>query len=152
MEETINRIQNETLLPKLRTFKLFKEEYKLENYLTVIKDKRYQTALIRFRISSHNLRIETGRYDKPKTPAQNRKCIYCTLNLVEDEQHLLITCPLYQTHRDSLFEKSTECIPDFNTLTDREKFIQIMSSKDTDLLNSLAEYIFLSFKLRNDQA
>ncbi len=55
------------LLPKLRTYKTFKKKFKQENYLSVIKDNRYMTALVRFRISSHKLKIETGYYTKLKT-------------------------------------------------------------------------------------
>ena len=39
----------------------------------------------RFRISSHNLRIETGRHEKPKIPSEDRTCLKCNLNEVEDE-------------------------------------------------------------------
>lgn len=36
------------------------------------------------RLSLHHLRIESGRYDK-KCPINERKCIYCNSNDVEDE-------------------------------------------------------------------
>ncbi len=49
-------IQKSDILPKLRTYKTLKQE----NYLSVIKDCRYITALVRFCISLHNLKIETG--------------------------------------------------------------------------------------------
>ena len=152
MECTLSRINDSTLQPKLRTFKLFKEEFKLENYLTDIKDIRYQISLARFRISSHNLRIETGRYDKPITPPNERKCIYCTENKVEDECHFLLVCPLYQPGRESFMEICSECIPDFNLLNIEEQFTKIMSSKSVILINSLSEFVYHSFKKRNSHA
>ena len=49
-----------------------------------------RTAYTRFRLSSHNLRIETGRWSG--TPRDNRKC-KCDMNCVQDETHALLECP-----------------------------------------------------------
>ena len=46
MKFTLENIQNSELYPNLRTYKLFKQEYKLENYLTQIKYLRYIKVLI----------------------------------------------------------------------------------------------------------
>ncbi len=51
-------IKNSISNPKLRTFKLFKNEYKLETYLMSTKNLNHTLSLSRFRISSHNLIIE----------------------------------------------------------------------------------------------
>ena len=47
----------------------------------------------RFRISSHQLRIETGRYEN--TPRNERLCLFCTSNKIEDENHFLLDCKTY---------------------------------------------------------
>jgi hypothetical protein len=44
--------------------------------------------------------IETGRYNKPFTPAKKRYCKYC-LNQAENEKHFLLYCPLYNCIRES---------------------------------------------------
>ena len=44
----------------------------------------------KFRISSHQLEIECGRYRK--IPASQRICKLCNLE-VEDELHFLLECP-----------------------------------------------------------
>ncbi len=46
------------MYPKLQTYKLFKQEYKLENHLLQLKDLHCIKLLIRYRISSHSLEIE----------------------------------------------------------------------------------------------
>ncbi len=61
----------------------------------VIKDYRYIIELARFRISSHNLKIETGRYAKPKLEVNLRKYIYCDFNETEDEVYFLNKCTLF---------------------------------------------------------
>ena len=49
---------------KLRTFKTFKNDYKLENYLCIKVDKYLIFNLAKLCISNHQLDIETGRYQK----------------------------------------------------------------------------------------
>ena len=47
---------------KLRTFKMFKNNYKMEIYLSLKVDKHLISNLAKFRNSNHQLEIETGRY------------------------------------------------------------------------------------------
>ncbi len=62
MNSALENIHNSHLYSKLRIYKLFKQEYKLDIYLTHLKDLLYIKSLTRFRTSSHTLRIETERY------------------------------------------------------------------------------------------
>ena len=89
MNDTLKDIANSTKFPKLRTYKLFKKDFRLENYLIEIENTKHALALARFRISSHNLRIETGRYGQRKIKPEERLCIYCRSKAVEDEQHFV---------------------------------------------------------------
>ena len=41
----------------------FKHNFELENYLNFITEKKYKVALTQFRLSSHDLAIERGRYE-----------------------------------------------------------------------------------------
>ena len=45
----------------------------------------------RFRLSSHNLRIETGRWSR--IARENRFCS-CEMNAVQTEDHVALECPL----------------------------------------------------------
>ena len=66
-------------------------------------------ALVKLRISSHKLRIETGRYDK--IPREERLCNLCNSNKIEDETHFLLDCPRYSSIRDMFFSKIESKIP-----------------------------------------
>ena len=55
----------------------------------IIEHKR--VAVTRFRVSAHNLKIETGRWNR--TPRNERKCS-CPLNEVQDEYHVVFKCKL----------------------------------------------------------
>ena len=57
----------------------------------------YRFIITRWRLSNHDLRIETGRYTKPMTPRENRTCVLC--NVIEDEYHVIFSCPLYNSIR-----------------------------------------------------
>ena len=57
-------------------------------YLVLTRKNPSRKALVRFRISSRQLRIETGRYKK--TPRNERICYFCTSNKIEDENHFLL--------------------------------------------------------------
>jgi hypothetical protein len=111
-EKCMNNIQDSECYPKLRTYKKFKINFREEFNFSVIKDYRYVIALIRFRISSHNLRIETGRYTRPKVKVDQRVCIYCNSNETEDELHFLIRCSLFSKERDLLYKVCSEYIHD----------------------------------------
>ena len=107
---------------KLRFYNIVKSEITFEPYLTINEYER-RRALAQLRSSNHRLNCETGRYDLNKSPKYHskleldnklwRKCckISCgaqaeTLShlpffepIIEDEQHFLATCPLYQNTR-----------------------------------------------------
>ena len=51
-----------TTSSKLETYCLFKLDTSCESYLNKISLNKYKFALSRFRLSSHNLALETGRY------------------------------------------------------------------------------------------
>ena len=70
---------------RLQFYCIFKHNFEMEKYLTCEIENKYKTTLARFRTSSHNLFIETGRYDN--TPRQNRLCKSCNVNQIGDEYH-----------------------------------------------------------------
>jgi hypothetical protein len=63
--------------------------------------------LSQFRCGILPLSIETGHYIS-ETPEQ-RICLFCTDNKIEDEKHSLIQCPFYNNIRvDICSEKNYE--------------------------------------------
>ena len=79
---------------KLSYYRLYKNYLSLETekYL-YISNHRYRNALCKFRVSAHNLEIETGRYFR--IAPQERICKCCTSNSIESEYHFLLVYPLY---------------------------------------------------------
>lgn len=133
-------------LDKLRTFKTFKNNYKMENYINMKLDKQMIFNFARLRISNHSLEIETGRYKK-KTLEQ-RLCKICNDDLIEDEMHFLMTCTAYRSERTEVFEKLNALIVAFHSYTIQEKFKFLMGTNDTEVLTILIPYIDKCFKIR----
>ena len=104
-------------------------------------DRKLLREITRFRTSSHSLRIETGRHQKPIVPAPKRICVKCTLDLVEDEIHCLIVCPSNSIQRNSLFLIATKIIENFQTLDDISKFTTIMECRQPELLSELGKFL-----------
>ena len=107
-------------------------------------------AIARFRTSSHNLAIETGRHHKPNPiPVSERLCSTC--NVVEDEIHHLISCKIFVDTRKNLFQFCSENCPDFHTMSENAKFNYIISSKCEILLSKVGEFLLKanSFKSTN---
>ena len=131
---------------KLRTYKTFKSNLKLEPYLTNLCFEERQT-LCKFRCSDHTLLIETGR--QKGLAVEERKCEMCAMRLVEDEIHFLITCPAFDNLRTTLLGLSkADCLPA------SLQFSKIMSSTDPTILHALAKFIIDAnrFKLTSSAA
>ena len=110
----------------LRTYLfLFKNHFQFEQYLTIkIFDKR--RCLTTFRISSHRLKIETGRFSKSLSPLENRVCDHYQ-SVIEDEFHFMIQCPKY-THICKFFiQMFRNIVKNFLSLDDKLKFNWLLS-------------------------
>ena len=59
------------------------------SYFGLIGKLSKRKELVKFRISNHKLRTETGTNDQ--IPRVNRLCPICESNQIEDESHFLIS-------------------------------------------------------------
>ena len=127
--------------PKLANYKLFKTQAGIEKYNACVLNEKYRIALSRFRCSAHSLAVEEGRYRNIERA--ERKCIFCPLNIIEDEYHFLLVCPFYREIRKS-------CLPNYYCRwPSKQKFIRLLQSSQTGTINKLAKYLFLATAHRN---
>jgi hypothetical protein len=90
-----------------------------------------------FRISSHKLEIETGRYRN--VPAADRKCKLCASDSVEDEIHFIFDCSTYNLYRQVFISRISKEKKNFSSLSYKNKFIWLMSNESSDIIDSFAE-------------
>jgi len=64
--------KNKSTSPKLEFYHQVKSNFKTEEYLSLVEDPKHRASLTRFRISSHNLYVERGRYETPSIPREDR--------------------------------------------------------------------------------
>jgi hypothetical protein len=148
---TFGDIIDHNKFPKLRTYQKFKTDFRLENYLVNLENHRHQTALSKFRISSHNLRIETGRYETPKVEPHERLCIFCNQTAVEHEEHFLLECSLYSDERIILYQACHESIENFENLEKEWKFQEIMKCKENNVIYALSKFIYTCMIKRSEK-
>ena len=136
---------------KLRTYNLFKQCHGMEPYLNLGLHREQVTGITRLRLSAHKLKIETDRYNyknKYISPSL-RICSNCNLNTPEDEEHFIIQCTKYIPEREHLFQIAKSCCKNFLSLSDRNKFMWIMSCEHREIICALGVFINLAFKARD---
>ena len=111
-------------LNKLRAYKLFKTEYKVEEYVLKVKAVSQQSAISRFRCGWAPLNLEIGRFFN--IPANERFCNFCP-DQVEDESHVILICPLYNKIREELFIHASYINDDFMQMNGTEKVVFLFS-------------------------
>jgi hypothetical protein len=114
---------------KLRTYRKFKNEFKVEMYVKQIMPFPFRSALAKFRCGVAPIRIETGRYGSRRIHVVERLCLYCT-SQVEDENHVLMHCKLYDDLREDLMDKAESVVPDFSFKNVSEKFELLLSHEN----------------------
>ena len=55
-------------------------------------------TFMRFRLGSHDLAVEVGRW-QDRRPRCQRLCERCSMHVVDDEQHLVFECPAFSSAR-----------------------------------------------------
>ena len=109
---------------KLRTYRIFKNRFYFEEYLSDLSDFTLRRSLSKFRLSDHKLSIELGRKSKPKLPLSERICLRCDSNVIDDEFHLLFSCKKFIAERIVLFQGSgVDCYTCYN-VTQKEKTLK----------------------------
>ena len=129
---------------RARFYRAIKERYTFSLYLDVVLPKQHRMALTRLVASSHSLKCETGRWTRPVTPSDERRCFNCN-NKVEDEYHFLLECPVYEETRNRLIPRYYRIRPSMFKLQ------LLFNTTSPRILKGLAKYVYLSFKIRQSR-
>ena len=99
-----------------------------------------------FRCGILPLRVETGRFKKPKEKVEDRLCIVCNSSAIEDETHFMFTCIKYSDLRETLFTKVAEKHKQFLAYQNFEKFKFLFSY----FPRATAKYLATAFQRRRE--
>ena len=131
---------------KLRTYRTFKKELKLEQYLISDINKKGRCLLTKIRSGTNDLRIETGRWKRPVEKVEQRVCRMCMSRDVENEEHFILSCVAYQDLRNEMFqniESQTNDKYQIKTMSDNQKWQTLMNSdrKPREICEQVKKYI-----------
>ena len=138
LQELYTSKYNSSMLP---LYHHVKDRFEYEHYLGIVPfDLRY--FLLRLRVSSHSLRIQTGRYGNDRLPRNERICVYCDLNDIDDELHLLLKCPCLNNLRLTF-------IPRYHcNRISMFKLIELLKSENRNVFVKIGKFIKLAFNRR----
>ena len=98
--------------------------------------------LARLRLSSHNLRVDSGRYISQRFDYEQRYCNFCLEKDIEDEYHFVLICPVYSKIITKFIKPHYRVKPSVN------KFIDLLKTDKTVTLLNLAKYLHEAFAQR----
>ena len=138
VKEEITNLQEEIKkMPKLRTYRIVKQNYETEPYLKLHMNRYRRSLVTKIRLGVLPINIELGRRKKQKL--EERTCPSCP-DQIEDETHFLLTCPLYNDNRLRLFnvfEEKTSI--NLNDLPLSDALFALLNLTVT--INSVAKFI-----------
>src|SRR6056300_1576225 len=143
-----NELINIEKNPILRTYIKIKCSFRMEPYLSLVKNNKYRNAISKIRASSHHLEIERGRHCKPRLAIQDRLCNKC--KVLEDELHFLTVCEKYEPMRRELYSKVADVMPGFSNMNVNEKFAYLMCNENQQILTWAGKFLYSAFELRSE--
>ncbi len=99
--------------PKLRTYVTFKDNVDVAAHISCNLPKYERSLISQIRLGILPLRIETGRYVNLKE--NERICLLCEKDCIENEAHFLFDCDLYNNERNQFETDIGIIFSDMNT-------------------------------------
>jgi hypothetical protein len=124
---------------KLCNYSKIKRNFGLEKYLCILKSFEQRRNFTRFRISSHRLQIERGRYHGALR--QDRLCLRCTSGEIDDEKHFLISCSTCPEIRTEMFNRINNICKNFHVLNPEQKLYWLLDNENEEILASICNLI-----------
>ena len=126
----------------LDLYKYVKTEFGYANYLDSVTSKSLRHELTKLRVSSHTLRIQTGRYGRHRIERNERLCIYCENRQIDDEYHFICECPIFNNLRGMYIK------PYYRIRPNVYKLCQLLSTQNNTDIIKLGKYIKEAFQIR----
>jgi hypothetical protein len=117
-----------------QNYRLFKTVFESERYFDFVDKKCFRDCLVKLRLGV--LPIGASCFRKTFGRDRNSLCIFC--NVVEDENHFVLECPLYTHIRTKYIRASTY------------SYVNILLNGSVFDLRKLSIYLFSALKIHHD--
>ncbi len=135
--------------PKLCTYVKFKENIETESYIKYCMLRRRRSLLAQLRLGILPLHLKTGRFRNNKK-VEDRICLICNLQYVENEEHFICVCTTYSQLRNNLYLTVENAA--FHGLSNENKLVHLVKHKwkELSIFIEKAFYIIVSeFNVNN---
>ena len=133
--------------PKLRTFVQFKDFVTIPSYISKPMSFIVRKYLALTRLSNLSIRIETGRYERPKLNLNQRFCPSCNDRAaLEDEFHLIFQCVSYNEMR-AIWLNKLKLPENFHLLENSEKLKIVLNKPEN--VKVTGQFILDAFNYRS---
>ena len=105
---------------------------------------RYSTRSVSVKMYVHQLRIETGRYQKLEDKV--RICLFYDSGEIESEIYFLMDCFYFSDQRRLFFNFVQKIIPNFKNCNSGKQFLDLFSTENEIILKKLVQFIHNSLK------
>ena len=126
---------------KITLYSSYKTTMDFEMYLN-IDIREHRTALSRFRTGSNSLTVNKLRGRLPREQRTCRYCLALNIEVLEDEYHVMMVCPLYHN-------VIRRYIAPLMTTISVYTFTLLMSSHDLSTLKLLSSYAWKFITIYN---
>ena len=132
----------------------FKQFGQLPAYVSKPLSFIHKKIIAKIRLGSLELRIESGRFSRPRLQVHERVCLLCRDTnqadgqepRVETEFHFIFTCSHYNTLRLSWMEGLVKP-GDFDGLSDGEKLSVVLNNVEN--VKNTAQFITRAYSMRS---
>ena len=135
---------------RLNCYLTLNREYKLAEYLYSVRDTKQRQILTKYRLSDHQLAVETGTYRQTWLPREERVCGHCSTGEVETETHFLLRCEKFSSLTNFYCREIAKKITNFHILTPEEKMSVLLGEETSAPL--AAKYVSACLRLRDSQS
>ena len=86
------------------THKEVKNDFQLEDYLKTIRNPAHRISITRLQLVVHSLYLQTEKFENKgaSISVEDRTCLICKINSIENKLHFLMYCQEYDNIRHEL--------------------------------------------------
>ena len=128
------------LSSKCILYKNLVDGFHIQYYLTKSLSMQCIKFLSKYRLCSHKLNIESGRFIQ--RVRNERICNLCDQNDIEDEFHFILKCPKYDALRRRYIKRY------YYTHSSVFKLVQLLSTQNVKELSNLGKFLKYATELR----